>query len=190
MKKLFVGLTVMALMAMTVAPALAYYPPMPSDSSDVTVTNNNSATVSNSVNVSAITGYNYALGGSATGKNATGGSNTGDITTGDAYARAKVVNVVNSNTTKVCAPCVDCEGNVEVANNNGANVGNGVGVLADTGENVAAGGDATATGGYYYGGSGTALGGNNTAGDIETGNAYSSAKVVNVVNKNITRIRR
>ena len=129
---------------------------------DITVTNNNSATVTNTVGVVANTGANVAAGGdggsggssgytkasggsTATGGDANGGnggSNSGNILTGDATAKAYVTNDVNYNRTKVTVDC-ECSSNVDdvkVKNTNGASVGNDVGVLADTGYNDTLGG--------------------------------------------------
>lgn len=78
-------------------------------------------------------------------------------------------------------PC--CGGDIKVKNRNRAVVTNTVTVIANTGGNTAAGGN----GGTAIGGS--ANGGNNT-GDIATGTAKAKSKVTNVVNTNVTRIRR
>lgn len=161
-------------------------------SNDIEVENSNHAFVSNDVTVTANTGDNWAYGGDATGGNANGGSVNGDIDTGDAYASGKVYNVVNSNLTDVKAPCSrNCKGgDIEVENKNSAFVSNGLSVGADTGTNDAFAGDATATGGcHHHCNSGTANGGS-VNGEIQTGDAGSSGKVVNVVNTNLTRVSR
>ena len=215
MKKLLIGLVSVATIVLMSAPALA-------SGSDIKVENNNSAYVKNDVNVGANTGWNVTAGGdggsgggsgttkayggsTATGGDANGGNggeNSGDITTGDATAKAKVVNVVNTNKTKIEVDC-DCANNVDdvkVRNNNQAKVKNYVGVGADSGNNAVwggLGGDAgnsgyTKASGNSIANGGDANGGNGGAnsGDIKTGDAYGKAKVVNIVNKNITKIRR
>ena len=69
-------------------------------SNNITVSNENYASVSNTVSTSANTGDNNANGGNASGKHSTGG-NGGEIWTGDAGALSSVVNIVNSNITRI-----------------------------------------------------------------------------------------
>jgi len=161
--------------------------------SNTTITNNNTAAVSSSVDVGADTGDNNATGTTAT------------VLTGDAHAAATVVNQVNtnvlgdsllflfrihgdwagdvfglpdgvswSNTSDGIELMLDPSGtsapfgsteHLTVTNNNTATVTNNVSVFALTGDNevAAASGDARVT----------------------TGDAYASANVVNVVNTNV-----
>ena len=100
---------------------------------------------------------------------------------------------------------------VNVTTNNNANVGNIVLVGADTGDNDANGGDGGngnngGDGGNgknrrshrghhgHHGGGSTGDGGNGgdggAGGDILIGDATARAKVANVVNRNMTRVRR
>jgi hypothetical protein len=193
MKKL-IALVAIAAFVLTATPAFAGGYGGRGGSSDIEVENNNFAFVSNDVTVGAYTGLNSVIAGDATGGNANGGDANGDINTGDANARGKVYNTVNSNETKVKAPCRGCEGDIEVENSNGAMLSNGLEVTADTGLNAVVAGDATATdtGGRCHhgcGGSTTANGGD-ANGDIVTGASDSYGKVVNVVNTNLTRINR
>lgn len=183
MQKLIAGSTILAMLAFAL-PVLA------TGGSDIEVENSNRAHVDNNVTVDANTGWNGTYGGNggtAFGGSANGGSNSGDIGTGNAYAKSKIVNVVNTNKTKVkVTTCsLNCPvDDIEVENRNKAHVDNTVDVIADTGMNETFGGD----GGHAFFG-GTANGGTNS-GDIDTGDAKAKSKVVNVVNTNITRIRR
>src|SRR3989344_7949731 len=230
MKKVFVSLTVLALM-LSAAPALAsgWW----GGGHDITVTNTKTAVVMNEVVVSAYTGYNNSDGGdggsggsgdgasSNTNKNGSQtnnggnggdggeGGNGGSITTGNATAKAKVKNKVNTDITKIDLCGCNGESNVDditVTNNDTANVGNGVGVVADTGLNDTNGGSSSnggngggADSNYngWGGGSQTNNGGDGGDGDdggnggvIRTGNSDAKAKVVNVVNTIVTRINR
>ncbi|MFZ5559881.1 MAG: hypothetical protein ACOZAL_03780 [Patescibacteria group bacterium] len=199
MKKILVGLTALALLAFAV-PALAL---------DGAVINVNKFTkVENSVMVVANTGGNItsggdagsggtskaiaidssnAYGGSANG--GSGGSNSGDISTGNAYAKAKVVNIVNTSYTAT-------DGGFVLNKNKFTKVDNEVGVAANSGENSTWGGfggdggysKAIAFGGSNaYGGSANGGSGGSNSGDISTGNAHAKAKVFNLVNTSITR---
>ena len=188
MKK-FIALVAIAAFVLTVTPALAYGR---HSSSDITVENDNHAFVSNDVSVGAYTGGNQAVAGDATGGNANGGNVNGDIGTGDAAAIGYVSNVVNSNDTRIKAPCTrNCTGDIEIENESKAKVENSLGVEADTGLNFAVAGDATATnsGCHHRCNTSTANGGS-VNGDIKTGDANSYGDVVNVVNINLTRVRR
>jgi hypothetical protein len=194
-KKIFAAVT---LFAMVAGPALAHgWPPI---GQDIQVTNVNFANVTNNVTVGAFTGDNVTVGGDGgnggfackgSANGGAGGSNSGDIITGAAYAEAKVVNKVNTNITKVGVNCVNCQDtdDVIVKNMNMANVGNGVGVGADTSDNYAVGGNG-GKGGFTFGGSANGGAGGSNSGDITTGGAYAGAKVINVVNTNITRVRK
>mgnify|MGYP001571674968 CR=1 FL=1 len=141
------------------------------------------------------------------GGNGGDGGDGGVIFTGDAVALSAIHNDVNYNKTKVTVGC-DCEddSNVDdilVTNNNDARVKNYVDVKAKTGYNDANGGDTGC--GCEGGGDGGDVNyseDHNTAGDggnagdggwggyIDTGNAVSGSNIVNLVNHNITRIRR
>ncbi|OIO32741.1 hypothetical protein AUJ44_01575 [Candidatus Nomurabacteria bacterium CG1_02_47_685] len=132
---------------------------------DITVTNNNSAHVQNTVAVNANTGYNTADGGNGdqggNGGNATGspanagnggaggrGGNGGEIHTGNAIATSYVTNNVNRNKTVVTDGC-GCDssfghngqGDITVSNTSRARVANMVAVNANTGYNTADGGN-------------------------------------------------
>ncbi len=167
MKKLLVGLTSVATIALMAGPvALAHGGPM-MGGSDILVVNDNDAKVTNNVNVSASTGDNKIVA-------VKGGGNSGDISTGDATAFSTVENYVNDNTTKVSASCRrGCTADIKVINKNDARVRNTVDVSASTGGNGI-----------------VAVKGGGNSGDIRTGDAYADSLVVNVVNTNVTRIRR
>src|SRR3989338_3114081 len=144
MKKVFVSLTVLALM-LSAAPALAsgWW----GGGHDITVTNTKTAVVMNEVVVRAYTGYNNSDGGDGgNGGDGGEGGNGGSITTGNATAKAKVKNKVNTDITKIDLCGCNGESNVDditVTNNDTANVGNGVGVIADTGLNDTNGGSSS-----------------------------------------------
>lgn len=91
MKKLLVGLTSVATIALMAGPALAF---AMMGGSDITVVNNNDAHVTNTVNVSASTGSNEIVA-------VKGGGNSGDIRTGDAGAASDIVNIINTTITRV-----------------------------------------------------------------------------------------
>lgn len=150
---------------------------------ETSVTNDNTASISNSLIVRASTGENGASG------------NGGDasLSTGNAYASANVVNIANTNITNsnymmvvlnnmgnwggdFVLPNADFfrqffmggaqgSGNTAVTNNNSATVQNNVSTNADTGGNEA----------NDNGGSST----------VDTGNAGASTNVVNQVNQNL-----
>ena len=151
--------------------------------SSTTITNQNTATVTNNILVSANTGGNNA---SSTA--------TSTILTGDAYAGANVVNIVNTNIVhsnymllvfnnfgdwsgdlvfpnvdffanflSLFNPNCDCQGDTNISNSNLANVSNGVNTSANSGDNSAGGGSSI----------------------ISTGNALSSSNTYNAVNTNI-----
>lgn len=199
---------------------------------DDIVMNENCAIVINEVEVYANTGDNMAGGSyggdggdggkiinindgdvdeSTTGNGGNGGDASvgGTVITGDATAEADVMNAVNTNRTIInrCA-CEDedCECGFDIVKNrNSAMVMNGVGVAAETGENLAEGsyGGDGGDGGKIYNGGGecsdvdestTGNGGDGGQGSegglVQTGVSYSRANVVNVVNRNLTRILR
>ena len=151
---------------------------------------------------------------SDTGNGGNGGdaSDGGMVVTGNATADAGVLNVVNTNRTVInrCA-CVDedeCEcGPDIVVNRNRAIVLNGVYADADTGDNGAGGseGGEGGEGGTIVNvdgecgngdvedsttGNGGTGGTGGIGGYVESGHANSSAGAMNVVNRNVTRIRR
>jgi len=163
-------------------------------SSDVTVSNNNSAFVGNSVVTSSNTGANVANGGdvgaSANGAfndgNDADGGDGGTVNTGDASSSSSVGNVVNSNATDVDRDC-GCRGDVRVRNQNRGAVLNGVQTGSDTGWNDSNGGTSGASANGLGNDDNTAEGGK--GGSVTTGNARSRSGVVNVVNTNLTRVR-
>ena len=210
-KALIIFTAILTVAFMSVTPVLAFGCHYGSD--DIDVDNENCARVSNTVVVIADTGDNNADGGHGNdggssggtiafgGSRATGGDG-GDgggnaiVITGDAIAGASVVNMTNTNSTRIIAPC-DCDGDVDVDNDNCACIRNKVIVKADAGDNEADGGH-----GNDGGDSGktlSACGSNTTGGDagwgggnaqIQTGDAYAGASLFNITNSNITRIRR
>ncbi|MFH0804414.1 MAG: hypothetical protein V1896_02335 [Candidatus Zambryskibacteria bacterium] len=190
MKKL-IALVAVAAFVLTATPALAWY----GGGSEIEVENDNHAVVINDTTAVANTGGNTAYGSGGVGGNAMfgsnanggSGSNSGDIDTGTAVAKAKTVNVVNSNVTSVKVPC-RCKGDIEVENDNGAFLKNDTVASADTGYNIA-GGDGGNAGTAKFGSNANGGSGSNS-GDIDTGTAVAKAKTVNVVNTNLTRIRR
>ncbi len=141
-----------------------------------------------------------------------GSNNDGLIQTGDAAALSSITNRVNTNRTKITTDC-GCEGqngDVEVTNSSKAKVGNTVAVDANTGYNAVVGGTSGAAGNggnasahswskwnHHMAGHGASAsagnGGNtgtsNNLGTIVTGDALSDSVVVNVVNRNLTRVR-
>jgi len=142
------------------------------------------------------------------GGNISGDNSGGTVYTGSATSGAGAMNVVNSNVTRVGSSDEEdqncCGGFTLVKNRNRAIVLNGVGSGADTGDNAAKGAD-TGNGGSGSdidnnggdvdgnttgnGGNAGAISGPNSGGFISTGNALSTAEVVNVINRNRTRIR-
>ena len=228
---LIVGSIVALSMIAFTNPAAAYgnHYPQP-QSNDITVNNNNSAYVSNTVSVNSNTGGNSVVGGNtggagnggdARGSHATAGNggtsggsnNDGLIQTGDAAALSSITNKINTNRTSITTDC-GCQGrtggDVNVNNTSKAKVGNTVAVNANTGYNGVAGGTSGVAGNggeasahswslwkhqmAGHGASATAGNGGNTGssnnlGTIVTGDALSDSVVVNVVNRNITRVQ-
>ena len=156
-------------------------------------------------------------GGDARGSRATAGdggtsggsNNDGFIQTGNAAALSAISNNINTNRTKVTTDC-GCQGrnggDVEVTNRSNAKVTNNVTADANTGYNGVAGGTSGAAGNggnasahswskwnHHNGGATAGNGGNtgtsNNLGTIGTGDALSDSVIVNVVNRNITRVR-
>ncbi|MEK7659890.1 MAG: hypothetical protein AAB343_01670, partial [Patescibacteria group bacterium] len=148
---------------------------------DISIANTNSAIVNNAIDILASTGSNYASGDGA------------NIVTGDAHAGANVVNFVNTNVInssflafvynsfgswfgdlilptaadlfgpQLCGTCTG--GNISVTNTNTADINNGVGALADSGNNTASSTDGTA--------------------NINTGNAMANANLMTIANMNL-----
>ncbi len=114
----------------------------------------NGAEVLNEILTAANTGGNVITGGVVDG---------GSIDTGNAGAATEVTNVVNSNDVNHWGWDCDCN---DVNIENGAGVLNGVGTLANSGENTIA--------------ADVVLGG-----EIGTGHAGSASVVTNVVNTNL-----
>jgi len=99
-----------------------------------------------------------------------------------------VENYVNKNTTKVNADC-GCKGDVEVKNFNRAKVKNYVTTAAETGSNGAYGGNVSnkVKGDDNENNDADGSGG---AASVRTGAADAGTSVVNVVNKNLTRVKK
>lgn len=151
------------------------------------------------------------------GHGGTSGStnNEAAIGTGNAAAIGTVKNEINSNRTKVSTNC-GCEnsgkkiGDIKVNNSNSSAVGNTVGVLANTGLNAVTGGTTgkggnggDASGSSYSwskwanhnqgaakGGHGGNTGSTNNTAVVVTGESVADSLVVNVVNRNVTRVNR
>ncbi|TAL49514.1 hypothetical protein EPN83_00350 [Patescibacteria group bacterium] len=170
MRKFVAVFAIVALLGFA-SPALAWH----WSSSDITVNNSNWASVTNTVNTTASSGNNTANGGS--------GGNGGTIVTGDAGALSIVTNDVNYNDTDIDVDC-GCKGDITVDNHNGARVTNTVNTTASSGNNVANGGDGSHSHHHHGGSSG------GDGGIIVTGDAGAIGDVANIVNSNITRIRR
>ena len=179
MKKVFLGLTVLALSAMMAVPALAQcWPSMQvSVGNDCTVVVNDVTAVSN-------TGSN----GIANSQNQMGGF-SGDISsnndnnriiTGDATAYAGAANVVNSNLA--VGGCCDGPEVQASVDNNGTKAKNFVYADSNTGGNVIAG--SSNERGRFCGGN---ISSGNDGNVIRTGAAVSKAGAINIVNSNITR---
>lgn len=142
---------------------------------------------------------NDAQGGSG-GNGGIGGT----VLTGNASATSDVSNMVNRNDTRVSS--CGCEGNsfsgsgdVSIRNRNRVAVKNYIETEAETGDNKAKGsqggngGNAGYVGGFGNDGNevdGGSGGDSSDGGYISTGSASARTEVLNVVNKNITRVRR
>ncbi len=209
MKKIIAFTTALSLLA-TALPAFAA-------SNDIVVRSRNVASVSNEVVSSASTGGNTANGAAA--KNTASGGNVADsgssneagnggntvlggmgglVVTGNANANVSISNDVNSNNTDVEAnPWAT--GDVRLRSRNVVDLGNAVATGAATGDNVANGrrGVNTVSGGSvtdsnYANKAGN--GGNHveggSGGEIRTGVATTNNSVVNVLNRNVTRMRK
>ncbi|MFC1629657.1 hypothetical protein ACFL11_00285 [Patescibacteria group bacterium] len=175
MKKIFVGLTVLALVALVATPASAFW-----GVDDMQGNLFNSAEVINDVTVVSDTGYN-GIGNSVnrmtmTSGNISSGNDDNEIDTGDATAKAKVGNVVNSNVTM--GGC--CGADMQLNLGNDALVVNLVGAGAYTGDNGIANSDnkgVCVDEGKISSG--------NDDNSIDTGEAVANAKVGNLVNSNV-----
>ena len=206
MKKLIAFATVMSLIG-GAASVLA--------SGDIKVTNNNSATVTNSVSVSASTGSNVSTGGSAKGETEGGnvnhanfnnlagnggstvmGGDGGTIVTGGAVATVDIANKINTNKTHIEATNWAVNA-IKVHNTNGLDLVNAASAGAESGLNTSNGKKAhneTSGGNLDNAGSSNTAGnaGSNVhggnGGHISTGDAVSASTMVNVLNRNITRI--
>lgn len=161
-------------------------------------------------------GGNGGDGGSASGDdNNTGGQggnggvggDGGVITTGDVSAAVGIGNEINTNdsdlqslvNTNDLDEDIDLNDNdVEVTNNNDVDVDNAVTVIADTGANEAhgragghGGAGGTATGDdENTGGRGGHGGDGGWGGQITTGAQTLEVAIVNILNRNLTRVRR
>src|SRR3989344_7349252 len=212
MKKIFVGFAILAV-ALAAGPALAWG--NHGGGSDITVTNDKTAKVTNNVVVVASTGNNVSAGDSGgdggdggvggkvnidndgnDGGNGGNGGNGGTINTGNAYAKSEIKNIVNTDITKISCDCEDTD-DITVDNTDNARVKNNVGVGASTGDNASLGWDGGSGGNGGVGGKinidnddndGGNGGVGGDGGSVDTGNAYAKSKVVNIVNTIITRI--
>jgi hypothetical protein len=146
------------------------------------VSNTNSAVVSNTVTVTASTGSNVAnTTASANGSGAANGSVGGYIVTGDAVAGAQVTTVANGNLSMGGK-------SGSVTNKNEAVVSNIVGVSADSGSNTA-NTAVTASGSNGGHGHDSGVAGNSgVGGTVSTGDALAGATVTNYLNASITKI--
>lgn len=223
MKKVLVGLISVATIALLAMPALAGSPRHRDSGSDIKVENDNYANVNNTLYVEAYTGPNEANGddggnGGGTGSamasgyfsdavsgdggNGGAGGDGGSVTSGAATANGTLVNVANTNYTKIKASCRrGCTGDIKVENDdNEAFVVNYGRVVADTGLNEAKGDDGgngggtgsadASWGGAAASGDGGNGGSGGDGGTIRSGSSAANGTLVNVVNTNITRIRR
>lgn len=155
---------------------------------------------------------------SSTGHGGRGGNggdagSGGNITTGNAFVTIGVQNTANTNDTMVTRrggeDIDDDNGVVRVMSSNNAGITNTIGARARSGFNVAGAGDAGnggpgGNGGNMEqtgeddvdsshtgsGGTGGTGGNGGAGGSISTGVADSLTEVVNVLNTNITRVRR
>jgi hypothetical protein len=208
MKKLIAFAAAMSLVAGAI-PAFA--------DTNITVSNNNSATVSNTVNSITVSGANDAIGGPAVntvdggnvrhadfnnqagnGNNTVRGGNGGTVVTGNVVATSDVSNTLNYNRTSVDATPWETT-NLRVRNRNTATLSNDIGAasatsgnVADgsTGDNMLSGGNVSHAGSSNTAGNGTNNIGGGNGGNITTGSSASHSTVVNVLNRNITRIRK
>jgi uncharacterized protein Veg len=175
MKKILVGLTVMAL-ALMAAPALAVQPcqgPHCGGSNngglDISI-DNDDTNVGNTVTVKADTGDNEIK----TGK--------GFIKTGDATVIVSAANLVNYSDVFVKAPC-NCLDDLKIdIKNDDTNVGNTVTVKADTGDNEIKG---EKQGGFPFG---FGFGGSSKGGKIITGDAGVQVDTLNDVNSSAIKV--
>jgi hypothetical protein len=209
MKKILALTAVFTLLAASLPAAAA--------TGDIVVRSRNVASVINEVVTSASTGGNEASGAMA--RNHLGGGNVTDsgssneagnggnnvlggmgglIVTGNATANVSVSNDVNSNNTDTEAnPWAT--GDIRLRSRNVVELGNGVASAALTGDNRAHGHQAT---NHAINGNVSETNYDNTAGnggnhveggsggEIRTGVSTTNNSVVNVLNRNVTRIRK
>lgn len=166
MKKVLIvsALAPMFAIAMVAGTAFAYGP--------ISVSNSNTATISNTVSSVASTGSNTANGGN--GSDASVGGNAGKITTGSAGSESDVKTAVNGNITLVHASAN--ASSISVDNTNSVSLTNSVGAGSATGYNAAGGGAGTTK----------SVGGN--AGSVNTGDATSISHVVSISDVSFTQI--
>jgi hypothetical protein len=173
----------------------------------VSVTNTNSASLTNVVELSATTGNNTATGGSAaevvsgggkgssTSDNTATGGNAGTIETGDADAMVEITNLLGSNETNVM-PTEMMQGTstsnateVSVDNTNLAELANLIAASVDTGSNMTAAGDAAGV--VSGGGEGSDTSGNTAkagmGAQISTGASAIHVVITSLLGSNITR---
>ena len=181
MKKILVGLTALALLAMAAGPALANC--LWCDGEQYSV--GNGAIVINNVGAASYTGgngiANSSNNGMGVGGNISSNNDNNKITTGDATAYAGAINVVNSNVALdgCCGPKEQYVGEW-----NWAEVDNEVMAIAATGGNGIANSENDDMG---VGGN---ISSNNDRNTINTGNAESNVYSIVVINSNISRILR
>lgn len=174
------------------------------------VWNSNSATVTNNVETSLNTGGNTAdgsYGGNSAGGNGGDAGVGGTVISGDATSITEVSNTVNSNKTLLVRPVrccfASCSVNIDVVRNeNSASIGNNAGTVTETGLNSALGSYAGSSGGseivslnqpngHEHGNHTSGNGGASSDGGlVQSGSALSSTSIVNIVNRNLTRIIR
>lgn len=156
-----IAVSVLGLMlSLATLPALAFGGGWGSSSKQINA--GNSAEIDNTISAGAFTGENKIIniaskGGDNDGKN--------EIKTGDAYSEAGAINVANTNISS---------GSKQVNVHNHAGLRNNVMAMSDTGLNKIV--DVAKKGGDSDGDN-----------KIDTGDAFSRAGVINVVNSNIKR---
>jgi len=180
MKKILVGLTALALLAMAAGPALANC--LWCDGEQYSV--GNGAIVINNVGAASYTGGNGIANSENEDMNVGGNissNNDGNtIKTGNAESNVKSYVVVNSNVALdgCCGP------KEQVVVENFAYLDNSVIAISDTGGNGIANSENS------YGWFGGNISSNNDENIIKTGNAESNVYSIVVINSNISRILR
>jgi hypothetical protein len=206
MKKFIAIVAVMAVVAVAGTASAA----------NILVTNSNTASVSNNLSASSVTGGNTLMGaasvGAVTGGNVTNsnyanhagngalhvqGGHGGEIRTGNATALAEIGNDLNSNDTNINATPWSAS-TIAVTDVNNVGVANTLGAGATTGGNAGVGGVATFS---VNGGNIDLAGASNVAGNtggavhggngglVVTGHSASQTSLINVLNRNITRVQ-